>query len=146
MKARDYPRLRELGCRATEEWPEKDLLDALPVFELLIKMNGVDGFGSWVATDRGGDAVIGSLGFIGAPDEEGRVELGFGVVPSRRGLGYCTEAVGGMLEWLKGQGRARKVIAHCDLDNAESARVLAKSGFSRVGVKDGLATWERSND
>jgi hypothetical protein len=46
MKARDYPRLKKLGCRATGEWPEKDLLNALPVFELLLKMNGVNGVGS----------------------------------------------------------------------------------------------------
>jgi [ribosomal protein S5]-alanine N-acetyltransferase len=120
-----------------------DLIDALKAKDYA-KLEEL-GFGSWVATERGGDAVIGSLGFIGPPDPEGRVELGFGIVPSRRGRGYCTEAVGGLLEWLKGQDAVKKVIAHCDLDNAGSARVLEKSGFARVGEKDGLAAWERLN-
>jgi [ribosomal protein S5]-alanine N-acetyltransferase len=86
--------------------------------------------------------VIGSLGLIGAPDEEGRVELGFGIVPSRRGQGYCTEAVRGLLEWVKGRAEVSKLIAHCDPANAGSRNVLTKSGFTCLGEVDGLVDWE----
>src|ERR1700679_781002 len=41
--------------------------------------------------------VVGGIGFFGPPREDGEVEVGYGIVPSRQGRGYATEALQAML-------------------------------------------------
>ena len=72
---------------------------------------------------------IGGVGCKGAPDEAGRVEIGYGLAESARGQGYATEAVLGLIDWLRDQG-VREVIAECDPDNAPSIAVLRRCGFA----------------
>ena len=79
---------------------------------------------------------IGGVGCKGAPDDRGRVEIGYGLAESARGQGYATEAVRGLLDWLAEQG-VSEVVAECDPGNAPSIAVLRRCGFaSRKG--DGL--------
>lgn len=75
----------------------------------------------------GSGVVIGGVGFFGAP-EQGQTEIGYGVVPSRRGRGYATEAVR-LLSSLGWKHGALEITAKTDLDNRASQRVLEKAGF-----------------
>lgn len=80
---------------------------------------------------RSDGLAIGGLGFFGAPDDSGRVEFGYGLVPSARGAGLATEAVVAALTVARSRG-ARIAEADTDLDNAPSQRVLVKAGFSET--------------
>ena len=82
------------------------------------------------------DLAIGGVGCKGAPDDSGRVEIGYGLAESARGQGYATEAVLGLIDSLRTRG-VLEVLAECDPGNAPSIAVLRRCGFERPGA-DGL--------
>jgi len=73
--------------------------------------------------------VVGGVGFFGPP-QDGRVEIGYGIVESRRCRGYATEAVIAVLEYGFTQPDVLEVVASADLDNHPSIRVLEKAGLT----------------
>lgn len=99
--------------------------------------------------ERDGQAVIGSAGFKGPPDTAGMVEIAYGIVPSRQGRGYATEAAGALLRFAAADDRVRLVRAHTMPEGDASTRVLRKCGFVCIGEvidpEDGLVwRWERN--
>jgi RimJ/RimL family protein N-acetyltransferase len=86
-------------------------------------------FGHRLVLERKSELVIGGVGFFGPP-ENGRVEIGYGIVESWRCRGYATEAVVAMLQFALTQPRVTEVIATTDPGNTASLRVLEKSGLS----------------
>jgi RimJ/RimL family protein N-acetyltransferase len=92
--------------------------------------------------------VIGAAGFKGAPDADGMVEIAYGVVPSREGQGFATEAAGGLVRFAAADARVRLLRAHTLAEANASTRVLRKCGFVHVGgvvdPEDGpVWRWER---
>lgn len=74
---------------------------------------------------------IGGIGWLGPP-ADGVVELGYGIVESRRGLGYATEAVCGMIDAAFADPEVKTVIAHVEPVNAPSIAVLRKASMRQV--------------
>ncbi len=72
--------------------------------------------------------VIGDVGFHGPPDDRGRVEIGYHVVPELRGRGIATTAVRQILG-IAWTGGARTISADTDRSNLASQRVLSHCGF-----------------
>jgi RimJ/RimL family protein N-acetyltransferase len=96
-------------------------------------------------------SVIGNVGFKGPPDEDGMVEIAYGIVPAFQGRGYATEAAEAAVEFAFGSGCVNLVRAHTLPTPNASTRVLAKCGFERTGEvvdpEDGLVwRWERSRE
>ncbi|CAM5705112.1 hypothetical protein SALBM311S_06254 [Streptomyces alboniger] len=56
-------------------------------------------FGLFVLVRRSDGRAVGGLGFHSAPDEEGRAEIGYDLVPGARGNGYITEALHALAQW-----------------------------------------------
>jgi [ribosomal protein S5]-alanine N-acetyltransferase len=79
------------------------------------------------------DLVVGGIGFL-APPENGTVEVGYGIVASRRGRGYATEALLAMLKLAWSDERVQSVYADTEPDNLASQRVLARSGLRADGA------------
>jgi RimJ/RimL family protein N-acetyltransferase len=79
--------------------------------------------------------VIGGIGFHGGVDDRGRVEIGYGIVPSHQSSGYATRAVGLLIERARALG-AVTLLAEVDAENAPSRAVLARCGFSSVGESE----------
>jgi RimJ/RimL family protein N-acetyltransferase len=104
--------------------------------------------GDWPAGDWGplqvrrisDGLVIGGVGCKGEPDADGRVEIGYGLVPSARGHGYATEAVLGLLEWLRNEG-VHEVVAECDESNLASMAVLRRCRFTGTSRLDATTWW-----
>lgn len=94
-------------------------------------------FTLYAIRERSDGAAIGGIGFFGEPDEEGAVELGYGLVPSARGRGFATEALRGAVVIARAAGAAR-IRADTDLDNGASRRVLEKAGFVETRRTDTL--------
>jgi ribosomal-protein-alanine N-acetyltransferase len=84
--------------------------------------------------------VIGGVGFFGPP-RDGRVEIGYGIVESRRRRGYATEAVTAMLDYAFARPGVIEVVATADLDNPASIRVLDKSGLSYQSQDEARVTY-----
>ena len=82
--------------------------------------------------ERASGLVVGGIGFFGPPRQSGEVEVGYGVVPSRQGRGYATEALRAMLAMAWADPRVTAVVAGTDPGNAASQRVLEKAGFGRI--------------
>ena len=125
-----------------DEWPENDLKEAFPVFEKLLEENGNDGFNLWLIIEKETNLIIGSAGYIGKPDQEGNIETGFGIIPSRREKGFCNESVKALLEWGLRQDEVNGIIARCDKSNIASRKTIVKLGFEYLGEKDDLLTWK----
>lgn len=91
----------------------------------------------YLAEPRGRDGerphLLGLAGYKGAPDEQGVVEIGYGVVPECRRRGYASEAVRALVARAFGDGRVRTVIAHTLPELAASIGVLRATGFTLEG-------------
>ena len=113
------------------DWPHDDTLDA---FRPLAEHPEHAGEGTFLILLDG--VVIGDCGWFGPADEDGEVEIGYGLAPSARGLGHGTAAVALLLEWVAAHG-ARSVRAEVLPANEPSLRLLARLGFEDVGEHAG---------
>ena len=127
-----------------EEWPENDLKEAFPVFLELLKKNGNDGFNMWIIIEKANNQIIGSAGYIGRPDNEGYIELGFGIIPSKRQKGFCYESVKALIQWGLSHDKVNGIFARCDKSNIASRKTIIKLGFEYLNEKDNLLTWKLS--
>jgi ribosomal-protein-alanine N-acetyltransferase len=85
--------------------------------------------------------LVGGVGFFGPP-ENGGVEIGYGVVGSREGRGYATEAVAAMVADATSDPLLTHIRAGVELSNPASIRVLEKNGFTEDSRNDDQATYE----
>lgn len=104
--------------------------------------------GFWVIEKETGE-IVGGAGFKGEPDGAGVVEIAYGVVPSREGRGYATEAARALIHFAGNDARVRTIRAHTLPEANASTRVLRKCGFVHVGEvvdpEDGpVWRWERT--
>jgi RimJ/RimL family protein N-acetyltransferase len=95
-----------------------------------------------VLDDERGRRVIGTIGFHGPPDDDGRVEVGYRVQPEYRRRGVATETVQALFDWAYREHGITRFRASTAPDNRASQAVLAKFGFRQVGTQmddlDGL--------
>jgi len=91
--------------------------------------------------ERESNTVVGDIGFLGVPGADGSVEIGYSVIPDRRGRGYATEAARTLVDWALRQPDVTTVVAGCDNDNVPSIRTLERLGFVRTGEADGQVRW-----
>ena len=105
-----------------------------------------------ILADQAGRHVIGSIGFHGAPDEHGRLEIGYKVEGEFRRQGYAREAVRAMLDWAATTHGIHRFVASISPTNEASLSLTAAFGFEQVGEQmdeiDGLelvfeTTWPR---
>ena len=75
---------------------------------------------------------IGELCFKGL-NEEGGIEIGYGILPEHQGCGYASEAVAAVTDWALAQDGVKYILAETEAGNAASQRVLLKSGFVLTG-------------
>lgn len=129
-----------LEAELSPEWPLPDLLDILLLQSAAVPWQQRHGIHAIV--ERASNTVVGDIGFHGPPDESGTVEIGYSVVPDRRGRGYATEAATALTAWALRQRRIRRVVARCDADNLASIRTLERAGFERTGERDGVIDWQ----
>ncbi|MFD1660462.1 GNAT family N-acetyltransferase [Streptomyces caeni] len=75
---------------------------------------------------------VGSMGFHGTPDDEGRAEVGYDLVEAARGHGYATEALRALAAWALARDDVERLLAVTDRDNTLSQGVLERAGFTRA--------------
>jgi len=76
---------------------------------------------------------VGDLCFKGIPDENGSVEIGYGIDEEYQHNGYATEAVGAMVNWCYETDGVYSLCGQTEADNIYSQKVLEKNGFEPDG-------------
>lgn len=88
----------------------------------------------WVLQlNDGSGNIVGSLSFKGLNDN-GVLEIGYGINPKYEGKGLMTEAVSAIVRWASEQPGVLLIEAETEPDNIASQRVLEKAGFISSGV------------
>lgn len=100
----------------------------------------------WTAIDKKEQYMIGDLCFVGEPNEEGEVEIGYGTYPQFQGRGYMTEIVSGMVAWARMQPGVKAIIASTDKTNLASFTVLMKNNFVKSCETDEMWKWRLEVD
>jgi RimJ/RimL family protein N-acetyltransferase len=144
---------REIGAAIPEGFP--DHLDHFLRYRLA-QLDADPTILHWLARAMvltaadGSRRVIGTIGFHGAPDEQGRLEVGYRIEPEYRRQGYTREAVRAMFDWAAAEHGIQRFVASIRPDNAASLGLAAGFGFAQTGTQmdeiDGLelvleATW-----
>ena len=62
------------------------------------------------------------------------LEIGYALMPSERGKGYCSEAVDVMVDYLFLSKDIVRIQAHTDVRNVASQKLLEKVGFKKEGT------------
>jgi len=86
---------------------------------------------SWLMV--AGDEIVGLCSHKNPPTAEGVAEIGYGVAPERRRLGYATRAVAMIAEAARADHGINALTAETALANLASQRVLEANAFARAG-------------
>ncbi len=131
---------RRLDAKVPEGWT-----DTIPARQRLEQLAADPSEQPWLVRAvvlRAPRRVVGNVGFHGAPDETGRVEIGYGILPSQRRNGYAREAIAGLTDWAYATDEARVCVASVSPRNAASLALVRALGFRQVGEQideeDGL--------
>ena len=126
---------KALGVDVPTEWPPQ-FYDDDAVRYTLDSLRRIPDHGGWTfyylllhATDERRATAIGTGGFKAPPDEQGEVELGYGVLPSYQRQGYATEAVHAMTDFAFADPRVQAVVGQTLPSLIPSIGVLEKAGF-----------------
>jgi len=132
-----------LGAEIPDGWPPGHYdREAMAFFrDRLLEDPGAVGWYGWYALLRAvgkrGRTLVGTGGYLGPPDADGALELGYSIVPSCRGQGYGTELVRALVGHGFADPRVRRIIAHTTSDNRGSITVLERAGFTCDGPCQG---------
>ena len=117
------------------------------VGDLLIARLVADGhlpsgeWGPWQVRALDSGALIGGVGFTGAPGEDGVVEINYGLASQARGHGFATEAVMALVAHAGARG-AHCVVAETDCANVASQAVVLRAGFAETHRDESVVRWE----
>ena len=101
----------------------------------------------WLIVVLPDDFGAGMIGYKGAPDENGQVEIGYGIDREFQNRGYMTEAVKGMINWAFSDSRCTRIVAPDTLRaNIGSTRVLKKVGMIVYESKPESQSWSLDRD
>jgi RimJ/RimL family protein N-acetyltransferase len=87
-------------------------------------------YGHRLIAERESGLVVGSISLLWPP-RDGALEVGYGIVASRRGRGYATEATRALVEFALSSPDVHTVYADVEVSNPASVRVLEKAGLHR---------------
>ena len=115
--------------------------------DILVKMKASSGdnflyFTFWIVVLKATKLIVAELGFKGEPTEKGEIEIGYGTMPSERGKGFMTEALGGMVGWAKNRTGVYAILAETEETNLASIRIVQKNNFVLTEKKGVMLWWK----
>jgi len=96
----------------------------------------------WTVILKEENKMVGDLCFVGEPNDEGEIELGYGTYPAFRKKGFMTEAVSGIIQWAEKQPHVKSILAFTEQSNQASFSILKKNNFIKTGEADGMYHWQ----
>jgi len=95
----------------------------------------------WTVISKEENKMIGDLCFVGEPNTEGEVEIGYGTYEEFRKRGFMTEAVSGIIKWAEKQPNIRSIIASTEKSNIDSYSILERNNFIKSGETETIYNW-----
>jgi RimJ/RimL family protein N-acetyltransferase len=86
-----------------------------------------------VAVLRESMEIIGSAGFHNLPDENGMIEIGFGIDPTFQNEGYGKQLLHGMWNWVVKEPGVKTLRYTVSPTNLISKQIIQKLEFDLVG-------------
>lgn len=83
----------------------------------------------WLVIKKNSKTIVGGICFHGEPDENGEVEIGYGIDEPFQNRGYMSETIAGIPHWITDYKKVKVIKAETEYDNISSIRVLEKNGF-----------------
>jgi RimJ/RimL family protein N-acetyltransferase len=130
---------RLVGAKLPDRWPGRALVER--AFSASLERVRADPerrlWGDRLMITRDGERrLVGSVVFHGAPDDDGVVEVGYGVEEASQGMGYGSEATCAMVDWALEQPGVTRVTATTLPWHKASVRILQKAGLRPVGWRE----------
>lgn len=145
--AEDYSMLERLRLKRSSKWPRNDTKDALTFMASDLKKHWYStGFEIWVIVLKSTRTIIGDIGFKGAPNSLGEVEIGYGVVDEERKKGFCYEACNAMINWAFTRAEVNVVRAECDVTNEGSIKILNKVNMIEIDRNENYIFFQISRE
>jgi RimJ/RimL family protein N-acetyltransferase len=88
-----------------------------------------------LAISKESNEVVGSAGFHDFPDENGMIEIGYGIVPRMQNQGLGKELLIGMWKMICTRDDVKILRYTASPDNAPSLHIVRKLGFTEIGVQ-----------
>jgi ribosomal-protein-alanine N-acetyltransferase len=126
---------RLLAARIPPEWPPELMTDALEFLATALERDpGSAGWWAWLLVLKTERVLIGSAGFKGPPEADGRVDIGYSVLDGWQRRGYATETVLALVNWAFADPRVTRIIGETFPHLRPSIGVLEKCGFRFFGT------------
>lgn len=146
LQQRDFERASAAIGAVVPEWMAAELENFLNfrLAQLAVDPGEREWLGRAIVltNESGTRRAIGSIGFHGRPDAQGRLEIGYSIDPPFRRRGYAREAVRAMLNWAHATHGIVRFVASVSPGNDASLGLIGQFGFVRVGQQmddiDGL--------
>jgi RimJ/RimL family protein N-acetyltransferase len=122
-----------LGAEVPIDWPVDPVI--LEVLKGQMDKKGAFTWADFVYIHKADRKVMGDGGFKGPPGTDGRVEIGYAVLPEYRRKGLATEAARALLEMAFSHEEVQVVCAETVVNGLASAAVLQKIGMRRSGER-----------
>ena len=88
-----------------------------------------------LAISKESNEVVGSAGFHDFPDENGMIEIGYGIVPRMQNQGLGKDLLIGMWKMICTRDDVKILRYTASPDNAPSLHIVRKLGFTEIGVQ-----------
>jgi len=129
----DITAYNEFNIKPADEWPNLDTREILPIIRDKLSVQCVpSGFNAWLFIDKSDSSIVGDGGFKGPPDDNGEIDIGYGIIESRRRQGYALEAVTALIKWGLSRDNVKAITADCLKGNTASLKILKKSGMTEI--------------
>ncbi|MCX2474224.1 GNAT family N-acetyltransferase [Pedobacter sp. MC2016-05] len=141
----DHSLEKEFGLLPTKKNISKSLHDALQKTILPIVFDKDKDYlyhTLWVVISKPDQKMVGDICFVGEPDADGEIEIGYGTYEEFRGKGFMTEAVGRITEWAKEQPKVKSIYAATEKNNVASYSILEKNHFVNIGEVGDMLSWK----
>lgn len=139
-----FAAIESLGIYPGNGWPDAETIDTLPrIINNLNKVSQPTGFESWMIIETNSNLLIGDIGFKGLPNDNGQIDLGYGIIENERRKGFALEAAAGLLQWAFEHKNVNAVTASCHISNTGSQKILSLLNFSIIKKEEEMIFWKR---
>ena len=102
-------------------------------------------FTMWQIVLKEENKIIGTCGFNGLPDAEGKIEIGYALKPAYQKKGFMPEAIKEMIRFAFMHNKVKAIIAQTPKELLPSQKLLQNFGFVIDSEKEGIITWILKN-
>lgn len=97
----------------------------------------------WIVIDKESGSKMGTCGVHCWDKKEGKVDIGYDLIPDFWGKGFMQEAIKEIIQFAKDEMNIKEVNANIYIDNASSTKLVEKMGFTIAGTYNEIFRGEK---